>query len=164
MINAARIMARCDELARISELPDAIARIYLSPQQRAANELVQGWMREAGMATRVDAAGNIVGRYEVCTTGDAIDSQPLDGLRRGDIEALEALDAFSTAGTYKRSALARLYGGTRVRVARGWSASADRVESVTLLSPYPDQSLTHLDPGTMTIRLTVERSALEPRP
>jgi hypothetical protein len=67
------------------------------------------------------------------------------------------LDAFSGAGTYKRSALARLYGGTRVRVARGWSASTDGVESITLLSPYPDPSLTHLMPGTMAIRLTVPR-------
>ena len=45
MIDAARIMARCDALALLSELPDAIARVYLSPQQRAANSLVQGWMR-----------------------------------------------------------------------------------------------------------------------
>jgi hypothetical protein len=108
--------------------------------------------------TRLFAPPNpLFGRYEVCTTCDAIDSQPLEGLRRGDIEALEALDAFSTAGTYKRSALARLYGGTRVRVARGWSASTDRVESITLLSPFPDQSLTRLLPGTMAIRLTVQR-------
>jgi len=37
---------------------------YLSPEQRAANELVTGWMREAGMSARLDAAGNVVGRYE----------------------------------------------------------------------------------------------------
>ena len=108
--------------------------------------------------TRLFAPPNpLIGRYEVCTTGDPIDSRPLESLRRGEIEALEALDAFSSAGTYRRSALTRLYGGTRVRVARGWSASADRIESITLLSPYPDQSLTHLMPGTMAIRLTVQR-------
>jgi hypothetical protein len=99
----------------------------------------------------------LIGRYEVCTTDEPIDSPPLQRLRRGDVEALEALDAFSGAGTYKRSKLARLYGGTRVRVARGWSASTDSVESITLLSPYPDRSLTHLMPGTMAIRLTVRR-------
>jgi hypothetical protein len=106
----------------------------------------------------------LVGRYEVCTTDEPIDQLRLESLRRGEIEALEALDAFSGAGTYKRSALARLYGGTRVRVARGWLASANSVESITLLSPYPDRSLTHLMPGTMAIRLTIERSAPELRP
>ena len=110
------------------------------------------------MLTRLFTPPNpLIGRYEVCTTGEPIDHSRLESLRRGEIEALEALDAFSGAGTYKRSALARLYGGTRVRVARGWSASTDRVESITLLSPYPDQSLAHLMPGTMAIRLTVPR-------
>jgi allantoate deiminase len=59
-----RIMARCDELARLSEQPDGLTRVYLSPEQRAANELVLGWMREAGMQARLDPAGNVVGRYE----------------------------------------------------------------------------------------------------
>ena len=61
---AGRILARCEELARYSELPGGLTRVYLSPQQRAANELVLGWMREAGMSARLDAVGNCVGRYE----------------------------------------------------------------------------------------------------
>jgi hypothetical protein len=99
----------------------------------------------------------LMGLYEVCTTDEPIDGRLLEGLRHGDIEALEALDAFGAAGSYKRSALARLYGGKRVSVVRGWSASADRVESITFLSPYPDASLARLMPGTMAIRFTVGR-------
>lgn len=63
-LSARRILARCEELARHSELPGGLTRVYLSPEQRAANELVLGWMREAGMSARLDAAGNCVGRYE----------------------------------------------------------------------------------------------------
>ena len=70
----------------------------------------------------------------------------------GPIEALEALDAFGTAGTYDRPALARLYGGTRVQVARGWRRTGARFESITRLSPYPDALLTRLLPGTLEIR------------
>ena len=88
-----------------------------------------------------------LGRYEVCTSSD-----PIQAVNGGPIEALEALDAFGTAGTYDRPALAQLYGGTRVRVARGWTATGNRVESITRLSPYPDASLTRLLPGTMEIR------------
>ena len=95
----------------------------------------------------------VFGQYEVCTT-----AAPLAEVARREhqgkpiIEELEALDAFGAAGVYDRSALARLYGGRRVRVARGWSLSGDRFQSVTLLSPYPDASLTHLQEGTMVIR------------
>ena len=63
-LSASRSLARCEELARHSEQPDGLTRVYLSPEQRAANELVLGWMREAGMAAKLDAAGNCVGRYE----------------------------------------------------------------------------------------------------
>jgi allantoate deiminase len=67
MLSADRIMQRCDALARESELPGGLTRVYLSPESRAANELVLGWMREAGMQAHIDPIGNVVGRYE----GDA---------------------------------------------------------------------------------------------
>ena len=63
-ISAQRIWDRCEALGRISELPGGLTRVFLSPEQRLANELVLGWMREAGMTARLDAIGNVVGRYE----------------------------------------------------------------------------------------------------
>jgi allantoate deiminase len=60
----ARIDARIDELAAISEDPDRLTRIFLSPQQRLASDLVMSWMRGAGMSARIDAIGNVIGRYE----------------------------------------------------------------------------------------------------
>ena len=58
------IMRRADLLAACSESPDHLTRTYLSPQHAAANDLVLGWMQEAGMACRLDPAGNVIGRYE----------------------------------------------------------------------------------------------------
>jgi hypothetical protein len=95
-----------------------------------------------------------MGRFEVCTS-----AEPLTG----ETEALEALEAFGAAGPYDRTALARLYGGTRVRVAHTWTTSADRFVSVTRLSPYPNASLSRLLPGTMEIRWTLQRSTQRPR-
>jgi len=57
-------MQRCAALARHSELPGGLTRVFLSPEGRAAGELVLGWMREAGMQAQLDAIGNAVGRYE----------------------------------------------------------------------------------------------------
>jgi hypothetical protein len=95
-----------------------------------------------------------VGRYEVCTTTDPLVDVAAAGPHYGPTELLEAPDAFGAAGPYNRAALARLYAGKRVRVARGWIEYVDRFESVTLLSPYPDATLTRLLPGTMVIRWT----------
>jgi hypothetical protein len=100
-----------------------------------------------------------LGRYEVCTTADAIDdvvsADRAAGVRYGEVAAVEPLDAFGAAGPYDRFAIVRLYGGRRARVAHGWRASSDRFESLTLVSPYPDPSLTHLNGGTMVIHWTV---------
>jgi len=64
MLSPERIMHRCDALARHSELPGGLTRVFLSPEGRAAGDAVLGWMREAGMQARLDAIGNAVGRYE----------------------------------------------------------------------------------------------------
>ena len=61
---AARVMARCDCLAEITETPGFLTRVYLSPEHLQANALVGEWMRAAGMRVWQDSVGNICGRYE----------------------------------------------------------------------------------------------------
>jgi allantoate deiminase len=58
------IVARIDQLAAISEAPEHLARIYLTPEHRRAADLLLSWMREAGMSAHLDAVGNVCGRYE----------------------------------------------------------------------------------------------------
>jgi len=57
------IADRLVELAAISDEPGRLTRLYLGPAHRKAAELVASWMREAGMTARIDAVGNVVGRY-----------------------------------------------------------------------------------------------------
>ncbi len=64
---ARRVMARCDELARVTATPGAIERVYLSPEHARVNRLAAEWMREVGMTTRQDAAGNQLGRLDPST-------------------------------------------------------------------------------------------------
>lgn len=61
---AARVMARADELAAISETPGVLTRVYLSPQHLEANQRAALWMTQAGMTVWQDSVGNICGRYE----------------------------------------------------------------------------------------------------
>jgi hypothetical protein len=107
-----------------------------------------------------------LGRYEVCTTSAALESAAAEAGAAGQevrIEALEALDAFGAAGPYNRAALARLYGGNRVRLVRRWQQHGNQFVSETLISPYPDATLTRLNSGTMVIRFTLEREPREGR-
>jgi allantoate deiminase len=59
-----KIMRRIEALAKISDEPGQITRTFASPAMRRANKLVAQWMREAGMKTRTDAIGNLIGHYE----------------------------------------------------------------------------------------------------
>jgi allantoate deiminase len=58
------IVGRIAALAAISETSDNLTRIFLSPEHRAAADLVLSWMRDAGMQAHLDAIGNVCGRYE----------------------------------------------------------------------------------------------------
>ncbi|MCJ2186737.1 Zn-dependent hydrolase [Novosphingobium beihaiensis] len=62
----ARAVARCDALgvAPYSDMAEGLFRAYLTPAYAAAQEAVAGWMEQAGMTVRRDAAANLLGRYE----------------------------------------------------------------------------------------------------
>jgi allantoate deiminase len=66
---AARIMQRLDALAALTSDPPRLTRVFLSDEHRRANELVAGWMGEAGMRARVDAIGNVTGRVDGTSRG-----------------------------------------------------------------------------------------------
>ena len=63
------------------------------------------------------------------------------------------VDAFGQAGAYDRSRVARLYGGTRPRVARGTTVVDGTREFWTLVSPHPDAALRRLETGTLLLVL-----------
>ena len=58
------IVGRINRLGTISETPEHLARVFLSPEHRIAAGLILSWMVEAGMAAHLDAIGNVCGRYE----------------------------------------------------------------------------------------------------
>jgi allantoate deiminase len=74
-------MRRADELGAISEEPDLLVRPYGSDAMRRANELVGGWMADAGMEVAEDAAGNLVGRLEGGGDGTLVLGSHLDTVR-----------------------------------------------------------------------------------
>jgi len=107
-ISGRRLMDRAEALARHSELSDGLTRTALSKEYRGAAELVMGWMREAGMDARLDAIGNVVGRYEGSAPGAAclLVGSHLDTVRNagkydgmlGVLSGIECAHALHAAG------------------------------------------------------------------
>ena len=119
---------------------------------------------DPAMAAALTPPRPIGGHYEVCTTPASIDTVLAEagpqGPYYGPVEATDPLDALGAAGPYDRSALARLYGGRRARVAHGWMRESRSLVSITLVSPYPNRTLTALVSGTLVVRYTVESREL----
>jgi allantoate deiminase len=102
------LMARLDELATVSDDPERLTRHYLSPAHVRAMHQVAAWMAEAGMMTRIDAVGNVIGRYEASLPGapallvgshiDTVtDAGKYDG-NLGVLAGIAAVDALNRAG------------------------------------------------------------------
>ncbi len=58
---AARIIARCREIAVCTEVPGEITRLFLTPPMHDVHALLRDWMEAAGMTVRIDAIGNLRG-------------------------------------------------------------------------------------------------------
>ncbi len=92
---AAEVLSRCAELGGVSEEPDRLTRRFATPALATAGELVAGWMREAGMTTRRDPVGNVVGRYgsgdRPLVLGSHLDTVPDAGRFDGPLGVLAAI-------------------------------------------------------------------------
>jgi hypothetical protein len=125
-----------------------ISCLVASPPPAAAQEFTAGLTCDPALASLFTPPQPQMGSYEACRS-----AAPLVELVRSGwiMETVPPADAFGQAGTYDRARLARLYGGRRATVARGYVQHADHLESITLISPYPDASLSQLQAGTLIL-------------
>lgn len=60
-MNAAEVIARCRELAQITDVPGETTRLFLSEATKDAHRLLTRWMRAAGLQVQTDDVGNLRG-------------------------------------------------------------------------------------------------------
>ncbi|MFC5711369.1 M20 family metallo-hydrolase [Thalassorhabdus alkalitolerans] len=100
-INKGRLKGTFEELSKVGKIEETgVCRPALSSLDKEASLLVAGWMEEAGMNTRFDHFGNLIGRFEgknpdapILMVGSHIDSQPNGGRFDGTAGVLSALEA-----------------------------------------------------------------------
>jgi allantoate deiminase len=102
---AAKIIARCRELARITDVPGETTRLYLSPATRDAHTLLTWWFRQAGLTARLDDTGSLratrrANRPDAPTLVlfSHIDTVPNAGAFDGPLGVLLALAAIEELG------------------------------------------------------------------
>ena len=101
----ARLTSMIDAIAQINDTPEkeGVTRLAYTPAERAAHDLVGGWMRDLGLAVSTDAVGNTIaelpGRSQLpcIATGSHLDSVPnggrFDGIA-GVVAAVETARIF----------------------------------------------------------------------
>ncbi|GAB3068881.1 M20 family metallo-hydrolase [Salinicoccus sesuvii] len=103
-INASRLSERIHMLSEIGKIEETgVNRLALSDTYKTGMDLVRKWMDEAGLTTRYDNFGNLIGRIEGkkkdarrVMIGSHIDSQPYGGRFDGTIGVLGGLEAVQT--------------------------------------------------------------------
>jgi allantoate deiminase len=93
-----RLMARLDAFAAFTDEPGRLTRLFLSDAHAKAARAFIGWCAEAGLEAKIDAAGNVVARYEgklagapALIIGSHIDTVRDAGRYDGNFGALAAL-------------------------------------------------------------------------
>lgn len=103
-INALRLQQHIREQSLIGKIGETgLCRPAHSPEEKSVFELAGGWMKEAGMTTRIDNFGNLIGRLEgkdptlpVLMMGSHLDTQPYGGRFDGVAGVLSAIEAVTT--------------------------------------------------------------------
>ena len=103
-VNGERLWGSLMELARIGATPKGgVCRIALTELDRQGRELFMRWAREAGLALRVDAIGNVFARragtradLPAVMAGSHLDTQPTGGKFDGCYGVLAALEVVRT--------------------------------------------------------------------
>lgn len=118
----------------------------LGPEDRAYRELFTPSSSPPGTFAVYRSAEDV---RSLAARLRALDLNPAAGA--WDVEKTGVFDAFGAEGPYDKGRLARLFGGSSPRVARGSLVTPPGRVAVALISPYPDLAITSLQQGTLVI-------------
>ena len=102
-INESRINQTLQELGHLGESPEGMDRVAYSPEDIAGRDYTIKLMQEAGLETRIDAAGNIIGRragsddnLPAIALGSHTDTVPKGGKYDGTLGVMGAIEVIRT--------------------------------------------------------------------
>ena len=163
-----RLMARLEAFAAFTDEPGRLTRLFLSDAHRRAARALIGWCAEAGLEARIDAAGNVVARYEgkragapALMLGSHIDTVRDAGRYDGNYGALAALavvEALSERGERLEHAIEIVGFGDEEGVRFRTTLTGSRA----LAGTYPKAALDQKDADGVTMRDALKAFGCDP--
>ena len=103
-INSARLQSYFEAMSEIGKIGETgTCRPAHTALEKQGFEIARSWMKEAGMTTRIDNFGNLIGRLEgknpdlpILMMGSHLDSQPYGGRFDGVVGVLCAIEVVRT--------------------------------------------------------------------
>ncbi len=163
-----RLMARLDAFADFTDEPGRLTRLFLSDAHRRAARALIGWCAQAGLEPRIDAAGNVVARYEGKRTGapalmlgshiDTVrDAGRYDG-NYGALAALAVVEALAQHGERLEHAIEIVAFGDEEGVRFRTTLTGSRA----LAGTYPRTALDQKDAGGVAMRDALKAFGCDP--
>ena len=162
---AADVLARCAMLGEVSEELDGLTRRFATPALASAGEIVAGWMKDAGMTTRRDAVGNVIGRHgggeRALVLGSHLDTVPNAGAFDGPLGIVAAI------AVVERLAVGGPQPSCPVEVVafadeEGTRFGTSYLGSAAYVGAFEPAWLDHVDAEGITLRDAIRASGGEP--
>jgi len=169
VVEGGRLWKRGRELAEIGKHEEGgVARLSFTPEERAAKDLVASYMREAGLAVREDAVGNLFGRREgrdpeapAVLIGSHVDSVRNGGDFDGPLGVLGGIEVIQTMdeGGVETERPVEVVAFTDEEGAR---FSLGMIGSRALTGELSQEDLSHEDQNGVSIAEAMREAGLDP--
>jgi allantoate deiminase len=169
VVDVGRLWKRLRELAEIGKHEEGgVARLSFTPEERAAKDLVASYMREAGLAVREDAVGNLFGRREgrdpdapTVLVGSHVDSVRNGGDFDGPLGVLGGIEVVQTMdeGGVETQRPVEVVAFTDEEGAR---FSLGMIGSRALTGELSEEDLRHEDQNGVSIAEAMREAGLDP--
>jgi allantoate deiminase len=162
---AARIIARCWQIAACTQIPGEITRLFLTPPMHAVHALLRGWMEAAGMTVHIDAIGNLRGLYPGLKPasprlliGSHLDSVPNAGAFDGILGVVLGLAVVEELHGLRLPFAIEIIGFSEEE---GVRFSKPFLGSLALVGKLEAETLARIDKDGITVRKAIEDYGLD---
>jgi allantoate deiminase len=163
---AARVIARCREIAACTEVPGEITRLFLTPPMHTVHALLRGWMETAGMTVHIDAIGNLQALWPGQTAnsprlliGSHLDTVPNAGAFDGVLGVVLGIAIVEELQGQHLPFAIEIIGFSEEE---GVRFSKPFLGSLALIGKLDAEALARTDRNSISIRYAIETFGLDP--
>jgi allantoate deiminase len=162
----AKVLERCQTLARFSELPGSTRRTFLSTPMRDCHAEIGKWLATLGIQTRIDAAGNLRALYPAASSdapafliGSHLDTVPNAGAYDGILGVVLAVALLESLEGRRLPFAIELLG---LSEEEGVRFGVPFIGSRALVGRLDEELLARQDAHGISVRHAIEDFGLQP--